>query len=681
MSLFAREPAIEARLLDHRDDVREWAVYADWLEANGSPRGALASLMVRREATPTVALADALKVQAQVLADLTPEPLKTLATRGAPEFAPVFRRGFIHSAGALDATDFEALATHPSCALLDLAYLGPGFLEWLPSAKAPLPWREVVLRFDAPGGELALAPLFAAAPRLESLVLSGRAMPDQLELRGGALRALRLDGGSPQLLRSALVARLPTLKRVEVRLTRDVYAERDTTADDFVDELLPFWKQLDEVVLEGLPGESTRRALAGTARPERVVVRSLAPSVEVPTVHLQLEPETAFFVMNRALTAADESAIAAYARLAGVTRLVLHVATLKLAQRALTLVRLHGAGEAPLVPRVVVQQLVKTDRALDALALTSSSSNDATSAWSFGPHLAQADTKKNVIPVRRRDEGRYTRDQMVRELIDALIGFDPGLEVYDALECAFDGATVRTLLGEPPQRGERVKLFTDLEDRSRPEEDEEDDDGIEADPIDIANGVDPDEYDEDSYEYESGDDSADSANEWGAEPENVPDFGPPDPPPVLEAVTLELPALPGAVAPQPASPLEVLLAEDGPDDDLDAPLHDAYDADAEEVWTQGPVDLPEHHRGPIGETFDDPDEGALEVPGLSAASDVAPCAHCHQPRELQRCATCRDEVCRECAGTKSALAWEEGRDFHCAQCTPRSGKYIAVRKR
>lgn len=36
MSLFAREPRIEAALLERRDDVREWAVYADWLEANGS---------------------------------------------------------------------------------------------------------------------------------------------------------------------------------------------------------------------------------------------------------------------------------------------------------------------------------------------------------------------------------------------------------------------------------------------------------------------------------------------------------------------------------------------------------------------------------------------------------------------------------------------------------------------
>ena len=51
---------LEAALLHHRDDVKRWAVYADWLEASGDPHGALASLMLRRETKPSRALSEAL---------------------------------------------------------------------------------------------------------------------------------------------------------------------------------------------------------------------------------------------------------------------------------------------------------------------------------------------------------------------------------------------------------------------------------------------------------------------------------------------------------------------------------------------------------------------------------------------------------------------------------------------
>lgn len=78
-------------MLERRDDATRWAVYADWLEVNGSPRGALMSLMLEREARPSRALHDAVAATDRLRFDLTPLPLRTLQARGVRE-RPVFRR-------------------------------------------------------------------------------------------------------------------------------------------------------------------------------------------------------------------------------------------------------------------------------------------------------------------------------------------------------------------------------------------------------------------------------------------------------------------------------------------------------------------------------------------------------------------------------------------------------------
>lgn len=685
MSLFAREPRIEAALLERRDDVREWAVYADWLEANGSPRGALASLMLRRETTPTVALAEALKAHSQLLAELTPEPLKTLGTRGFPRLAPVFRRGFIHSAGAADATDLAALVEHPSCALLDTALLEPGDADtldaWLATVKTPLPWRRLELHLDPrqEGEALSLTRLFELTPRLEHLTLTGA--PEALDLRGLPCTSVSLGGATPATLRALLAAKPKRLARLELERARNEWGQPQTgELDALVEALQPVWKTLDEVILEGAIGDVTRRACLAGARPRRVVVRCPTPSAEPFAVPLSGDEETSFVLFSRPLTGANEAALTAYAKLAGVSRLVLHVGALQLGQRAVTVVRLHGTGEAPLVARVVAQQLVKADRALDAVALTLSSSNDVTSAWSFGPHVAKTDARSNTIPLARREEGRFTRHQMVRELLDAFAGFDPGLDglevVLGALELPSD---IRTLLGDAPGPGEAVPLFTDFP-ADAPREDEEDeelDEDEEYDEYEEQGGADR----RDALAHQVGDDEPQTrwydedeefgADQWGATPENVPDFGPRP-----AAPQPEVPVVIGASLAPTAN-----AADDDPEDDLDERTHDAWSADEAEVWSEGPVDLPEHHRGPIGETFDELVEPA-DFPLGTSVPDAAPCAHCSQLRETARCAACRDEVCRECAGVTSLAAWDEGRDFSCAHCTPRSaGRFVAVRAR
>lgn len=681
MSLFARDPRIEAVLLERRDDVREWAVYADWLEATGSPRGALASLMLRREVTSTFAMSEALKAHAELISELTPEPFKTLVTRGSPRLVPVFRRGFIQSAGALDDADFAALVEHPSCALLDEVILRPGGMEqlerWLSSVKAPLPWRRVEVGFTVQDDEVALGKLFELTPRLQHLKLALNNAPDSIDLKGLNCDSVSFGGATRGMLRALMESGAKKLKRVEVRAARNDYGQREENdLDELIEVLLPTWKKLDELILEGTLGELTRRACSGAVRPSRVLVRTTLPTAEPFAVRRTEETETSFALFNRELNADDEATLTQYAKLAGVTRLIAYTRRLTLGPRNLTLLRLHGTGEAPLVARVVAQQLVKADRALDAIALTVSSSNDICSAWSFGPHVAKPDTPKKSIPVARREEGRFTRQQMVRELCEAMVGFDPGLDVFEALEDAFDLASVRALIGEAPAAGEEVPLFTDFTAEEEPDEDDEElDEDEDYDDYEDLGGADR----RDALAHTAGDEDRgdprwhyyeDEDNEWGATPESVPDSGQQAPD---ATVKVEVPVVIGASLKPTANALD-----DDPEDDLDAPTHDAWSANEEEVWTEGPVDMPEHHRVPIGESFDE----ESELPIGTYVPDALPCSHCTQLRETARCSVCRDEVCRECAGVKSLAAWDDGRDFSCAQCTPRtSGHFVAVRPR
>ncbi|MDP1825336.1 MAG: hypothetical protein Q8L48_18915 [Archangium sp.] len=629
---------LEAALLQHRDDVKRWAVYADWLEAAGDPHGALASLMLRREAKPSRALSEALAAQAPLIATLTPESLKTLATRGFPRLVPVFRRGFLFSAGAEQASDFEALVHHRSAALLDHAILEAGtetLEEWLSTVKGPLPWRRLELTANDGDEPLDVGPWLERLPYLEELSVSVES--GQVEFGPSAtLRRVRIREARPPNLASLFGARLPSLTALEL------VADEDWQLDPLASELQAGWPKLTEVLVEGRVEGETRRLCARRDGPRQVVVRAGEGSLDDFAIRLQRELETSFVVLHGELTPEREQAITQFALLGGVTRLVAFVG----AAQGLTLIRLHGTGDAPLVPRVALQQLVKKDRSLNGVALTLSSSNDAASAWSFGPHVARADERRNVLPLSRRDDAYHSRDQLTREVLDALLGYDPGLDVLEALLLATDAARPRALVGGLPAPGERVPLFTDHEAQPEVDETDEYDDEEGEDALD-GHGEDDDDARYDDWDTEE-------ADPWGGAPVNVPDYGPPEP-----------------VA---AAPADEAIVEDDPEDDLDPPLHDAFTADEEEVWTEGPVDLPEHHAQLPGDpivTEPEPDPQGSVDPAL------LPCARCHQPAETARCARCQEELCRSCAGPQALIAWEEGLSFSCSQCVPEAeGKFV-----
>ncbi len=609
---------LEEALLRDRDDPRLWAVYADWLESQGDVRGALASLMLKREAQPSRAMEEAFLGQARLIQSLTPESLKTLATRGDARLAPVFRRGFLFSAGASQASDFEALIHHPSSAFLDTVILESVELEaWFATIDRPLPWRRLEVRADE-AESIDLSALSSRLPFLETLTLESPC-EDVTFPSLPSLRRVRVRGPHVSNVTSLLKASLPALEAVELLTARERVWEAPQL-DPLILALEPRISKLSQIVLEGSPGETTRRLLQ-----KHVFVRTFDPPDRVFPISLREGLEASFAVFRGELTSEQRSSLVALGALAGVKRLAITQCVLRLGSLPLHVVRFSGTGEVPLVARGAISHLAKHDRALDAVAFTLSGSNNVANAWSVGPHVALTDVeakRRKLVPIARRDESAYSRNELARSVLGALAGLDPGLDVLEELLALLDHGSTEVLIGAALEQGEQLPLFTEHVETPEPADEEYEDE---------------DEEDEEEDGYE--DDEFEVADPWGAAPVNVPDF----------------------------SPVEVTIAagEDDPEDDLDPPTADAATADEDEVWTQGPVDLPEHHDALPGDPIVEP-----EVELINRPNDEDPCARCHLPGEVARCEVCLDDVCRACAGPSAFTAWDEERPFACTQCQP-----------
>ncbi|MDP1914811.1 MAG: hypothetical protein Q8L14_01110 [Myxococcales bacterium] len=653
------EPSLSAELLANRDDARRWAVYADWLEAQGNPHGALVSLMLEREVRPTRALAKAVKEREQLISQLTPEPFRTLLVRDLPRLAPVFRRGFIWSAGAADDADFQAMVTHPACSFLERAVLMPSTLEqleaWLAGASEPLPWRQLHVVVPEGVESVDLSPLVARLPQLQSLSLDCVTELTAFTLGSApVLRAVTLFGGSEVVLEAVLQA--SALVDVSLRLsTRNRYEPQG------IDRLEPMARQLasvsrlERLVLEGEPGEVVR-SLAEDRGATRVAVRAFELD-EPPFERWPAGDETCFVALRGALTQAHREALTQFARHAEATRVVATVAEVDVGSTVLSLLRLHGEGEMRLVPRAIANQLAKSDATLDAAAITLSESNNSANAWAVGPHATSEPGRRRSVPARRHDAGFWSRDGLVREVLDGLLGFDPGLDVLDALLVQLDLGVREPWLGNTVKAHERLPLFTDLDARRFEEEEEQDEyDGRDPERTDA---LDFDEDDDDDWGGAQ-EEAADAPSEWGGEPIVLPE-------PVPE-LSDEVRVLPGAHT-----------EDDDPDDDLDRPQPDAFEAREGDVWNEGPVELPEHHDATIGDPIavddDEPPRGHFDALHV-------PCARCQGLEVLRRCHRCSDDVCVTCAaaGTTDVLD-DDGREFLCLDCVERPTAARRVRPR
>lgn len=640
--MLPRDEALERALLEHRDDGRRWAVYADWLDARGSPFGALASLMLEREAHPGPRLDAELEARLRVAADLLPAPLRTLTARGAPQLTPVFLRGFPHVAGAMDAADFEVLAHDPLFQFLDRVELWPKSLDtligWFESAPA-LPWRHLTLVLTDEA-DLVLTPVLARLPHLQRLRLETGAPCASLELgRPPALEELTLVPGSVPAVEAALA--LPSLARLAVKL--DAAGRYDPVGADELEgvaaALLARADRLTAVVLEGQAGVSASQ-LVGPGRVVRTVEVAEAPFSSWPG-----GLEAAFVLVRGALEEAHERHLISFAQRAGVQRLVARRAVVQTVAGPATVVQLSGVGEAPLVPRVVAEQLARQFPGVDAVSFASSSSGGAVAAWRFGPHVGEPTSSRGRRRVATRFvDGTWDRREVVlRQLLASLLGVDPGPGVFDRLVDDLDLASPRVLLGPALTAGEALPLFTEL---ATVPDDEDGDDGEGG-----ADALDDDEEDDDDSSWAAEELEAPEQHGLEPDPNIVFSWPTPDPPPDVRV-------LPGAH-----------LDDDPPEDDLDPPAFDAADAPPDEVWTQSPVELPEHHDATVGDPISAEDPVVAAVEGAVEHFALERCARCHGFARLRACADCHADVCAAC--WEQPDAFEEDAATLCLDCAHR----------
>lgn len=108
------------------------------------------------------------------------------------------------------------------------------------------------------------------------------------------------------------------------------------------------------------------------------------------------------------------------------------------------------------------------------------------------------------------------------------------------------------------------------------------------------------------------------------------------------------------------------LEDDDPEDDLDPPGPDAYEAREGDVWNDGPVELPDHHDATIGDPISEPDG---ELPRVHFDETLQPCDRCQDVKVLRRCQRCGADVCRSCVPDWSLdLLDDDGSEFVCVDC-------------
>lgn len=239
-----RDEVLEAAIHDAPDDDATWMVYADWLLAQGHPRGELIAAALAAESSP--AAAKALLKLVDRYREVFVGPLRPFQIVGdhSGDEAFTWRRGFIHRARFSMGDDrpprvhlvdaIDALLAHPSGRFLQELVIGlqsevPGdgldpVCARIAEHGAPSLRRLHVGDFLYPDEcEISwyvvgdLSALWRAVPRLSSLVVQGSditlgavALPQLTEL------TIRSGGLDRQTMAELCAMQLPALRALEV---------------------------------------------------------------------------------------------------------------------------------------------------------------------------------------------------------------------------------------------------------------------------------------------------------------------------------------------------------------------------------------------------------------------------------------------------------------------------------
>lgn len=627
-------PTLEAAIRANPDDPRPWAVYGDWLEAEGDPRGTLVGLMLAREETPTAALARAVKGfleanQAWLLG----------VTLGFEESA-TWHRGFLSAVYCRRLETLEAVVAHPSARFLHhLGFHGP-------TPDDVDAWRAVLARCDFPSAQVLIASVAApvlAWPRLERLTLElPYSEPPALAWdQAKRLRWLRL-GRPPRAVLEALLERPPPALE-ELRLF------------DCDDEALALLVEHDLshlrfVAVDGHHSAEALDALASARRPGRLVLGMASDAEarlagEVPGVSAYDVPErleTAVVVLDAPTLSGDARAVLErLAQAGGSSALVVFTGPARLGTHAVTVCRFHGDDpNGSLLPVGLAHALTRALKVRTAV-ITLSESNDFSKALCFGLGVEPAPKEKEkrarprveMAAAHKVESGHASRDVIAREVLSRMLGVDPGPNALDDLLDAVDESLPVTLQG--PRFVSGMALPPLLTEEPATEE--------------PADGED-EEYDEDEENEDDWDDEWDTLVEpTDAAPEVE------DEKPDREPSRIDLPI---------AVPVVEVAAEDEDEDEEDPDEHvpDLVDADEGEIWNEGPVDAPEEWTIPEDPPLpSEPDPEQLSPEQAEPA--IAPsCVRCARPAETTQCRLCFDELCEVCL--------PPGERRVCAQCVP-----------
>jgi hypothetical protein len=409
--------ALRAQLIEARDDVALWSVYADSLQHAGDPHGALVTIMLERERAPSQRLLAAeLAYRKEHVAQLVPACLRRHVD------AIGWRRGFMSELPVPTLQALAALIADPAMAFVEAARieLDAGelseYLELLEGVE--LPWRRVHLAINNGGDSLELGPLFAYLPKLEELaVVFSEYDQASTEWAGASapnLRRLTIDNGVEVTGLDA--AELPALE--ELRLIGT------TLAGDLAESDL--CQRLKRVVL-GNQNELPDRAN---------VVRHARDTEAYEDVAI------AFIAIHRLV---DATLVEDLARsLQGLHGLVVTTGHLDGAD-PFTVIRLAGSGAAELLPYGLAVLLESHLPPKTAIVMFHSAVNGTARAFALGDR-----------PVSHTDARGAT---LLRNMIDLALGHDVGSRVLDAMIEALDMGQTTAVIGT----GANVEVLTDID--------------------------------------------------------------------------------------------------------------------------------------------------------------------------------------------------------------------------
>jgi hypothetical protein len=592
----AQRPLIQA-LLEDRDDRALWSVLGDLLQTEGDPRGALVSMMLEREARPSPQLRDAeRRHRARHLARLAPE------LDEEPE-AVAWRRGFPSRLRVTSSETLQRVVRDPALQFLDTVALELETAEWADWLEViegrPQRWRRLRLDLASDGDPIELAPLLEALPALEVLrVAFAEEEPGQLDGTGARAERLRLLALRNVEHVEALEADLPAL--AELRLLGASEAEgslRDSA----------LWPRLGRVVIDvGEYGEPSR-STADTS-----------PAVHhVTTMDDREYLTTAFMVVAQRIEPAMLGELAA--RISGLDHLEAAIGQVPWHPLPMTAIRLRGAGATDLLPYGLGRALEHRLSPPPAIALF---------AFADSPETAEA-AILGAQPIHRR-ASYDTREALVRDVLDAAFGCDPGPDALDLLLEELDCAEPRMLIGDA---GDHLELLSEIDPTAVPvvaEVDELGDDWPLWHERDLRTDRYLDEVDE---------------------------------PPAVTA-TERPPAPPIELAPA-ADPEEPAVVEDVPADDLasgdDPPIRAAAagepalleTVDGPDAWVRVDELGAEQERDPDADSVEarwpDPELAWTEIVDAATLPAPAICTRCEQPGSLRPCTWCGARHCAACA--------------------------------